>query len=308
MPVTDVWADWSTTAASNSPAGGATPEIDDELRNVKAQVKANAVTLTGDQTIAGVKTLSSIPLLPNSNPTTALQAVKASTIQSNVLLSGTAGGTGDNLTLALTPTLGAYAAGQLFCVVLSADNTGAATLQIEALGAKDIKKRASDGTLAALVATDLKNGQTILLSYDGNQFVLINTRPTVEPSACSQADQETGSEAAKYVAPATQQYHPSAAKFFGHVTYSGGTPTLQAGSYNVASIHDDAEGVLTVTFSTAFSSIYYASFAIAHNSTTDRVIANIRAQATGSITFGMRTDGGSAIDPVALTFGGFGDQ
>lgn len=44
MAVTDAWADWSSTAASNGPAGSATPEIDDELRNIKAQVKGNAFT------------------------------------------------------------------------------------------------------------------------------------------------------------------------------------------------------------------------------------------------------------------------
>lgn len=44
MAVTDAWADWSTTAASNGPAGAATPEVDDEFRNIKAQCKANAFT------------------------------------------------------------------------------------------------------------------------------------------------------------------------------------------------------------------------------------------------------------------------
>lgn len=62
MAVTDTWADWSSTAASNSPAGGASPEIDDELRNIKAQVKGNiiaatqAVQETGTSTTAFVVT------------------------------------------------------------------------------------------------------------------------------------------------------------------------------------------------------------------------------------------------------------
>lgn len=46
MAVTDTWADWSSTAANNSPAGGISPEIDDELRNIKAQVKGNLVAAT----------------------------------------------------------------------------------------------------------------------------------------------------------------------------------------------------------------------------------------------------------------------
>lgn len=66
MAVTDTWGGWSTAAASNSPAGGATPEIDDELRNIKAQVKANAMALSGAQTVADVKTFSSYPLFTNT--------------------------------------------------------------------------------------------------------------------------------------------------------------------------------------------------------------------------------------------------
>lgn len=38
--------------------------------------KAECVALTGDQTIAGIKTLSSIPILPASDPTTDNQAVR----------------------------------------------------------------------------------------------------------------------------------------------------------------------------------------------------------------------------------------
>jgi len=73
MSVTDVFADWSSTAADNVPVGGATPEIDDEFRNIKAQVKGNAVALSGNQTVAGVKTFTSFPVTPSSAPTTDYQ-------------------------------------------------------------------------------------------------------------------------------------------------------------------------------------------------------------------------------------------
>jgi len=74
----------------------------------------------------------------------------------------------------------------------------------------------------------------------------------------SQANQEAGSEAAKYVAPATQQFHPSAAKAWLYATVSGGTPTLQA-SYNIASITDNGVGLLTATWDTDFSSVNYCA-------------------------------------------------
>ena len=63
MAVTDTWNDWSTSAGNNSPTDTMTIEMDDELRNVKAEVKANAVALSGNQTISGVKTFTSVPLI-----------------------------------------------------------------------------------------------------------------------------------------------------------------------------------------------------------------------------------------------------
>lgn len=72
MSVTDTsLADWSTAAASNAPVGGATPEIDDELRNIKAVCKTNIVALTGNQTIAGTKTFSTIPVISDTATITA---------------------------------------------------------------------------------------------------------------------------------------------------------------------------------------------------------------------------------------------
>lgn len=50
--------------------------------------KAECVQLTGDQTIAGVKTLSSIPILPASDPTTDNQAVRKAYIDNVVRTTG----------------------------------------------------------------------------------------------------------------------------------------------------------------------------------------------------------------------------
>lgn len=97
MAVTDVWADWSTSAGSNSPAGSATPEIDDEFRNIKAQCKANAVALSGNQTIAGVKTFSSTPSIPGYVATTGDQTVGGVKTFSSIPLCATDPTSGDHL-------------------------------------------------------------------------------------------------------------------------------------------------------------------------------------------------------------------
>ena len=85
MSVTDTsLADWSTAAATNTPVGGATPEIDDELRNIKAVCKTNIVALTTDQTIAGVKTFSSFPVFPSTSPTASSQGANKLYVDSAV--------------------------------------------------------------------------------------------------------------------------------------------------------------------------------------------------------------------------------
>lgn len=81
-----------------------------------------------------------------------------------------AGGTGDVLTLTLSPAPAAYAAGQEFRFKATATNTTAATINVNSLGAKDIKR---DGS-SALAAGDITSGQMYTLRYDGTNFQLLN--------------------------------------------------------------------------------------------------------------------------------------
>ncbi len=66
----------------------------------------------------------------------------------------------------VTPTLAAYAAGQAFRFVAAGTNTGAATLNINSLGAKAITK---NGT-TALAAGDIVAGAAYAITYDGTRF------------------------------------------------------------------------------------------------------------------------------------------
>jgi len=89
-------------------------------------------------------------------------------VQSNtVSLIGSISGT-NTITGSLSPAITAYAAGQMFWFVAASANTGATTININSLGAKSITK---NGT-AALVANDIKSGQTVVIVYDGTQFQL----------------------------------------------------------------------------------------------------------------------------------------
>jgi hypothetical protein len=302
----DIWADWSTTAASNTPVGTDSPtDLHDQLQNIKAQVKANAADIVNDQTVDGIKTFSHIPILPASNPTTVNQAVRANLLQSNVTNYGVAGGTGDTLTLTLSPVLGAYVAGQLIAVTLTASNTGASTINVNSLGAKTIKRRNADGSLGDTVLTDLISGQTILLLYDGTYMCLITKPMAVGISAASQAEQEAGSEAAHYVAPATQQFHPSSVKFY--ITINGATGNVVGTAYN-ATCSRTSTGFYVVTIGTDFSSANWVPMVAAYRNTTSPPVPNLISKAAGEISVKVYNIAGDLIDVDELYVCGFGDQ
>ena len=76
----------------------------------------------------------------------------------------------DTITAQGAPTLAAYAAGQMFYFVAAGANTGAVTINIDSLGAKNITR---DGT-TALAAGDIQSGEVCVIVYDGTQFQLVN--------------------------------------------------------------------------------------------------------------------------------------
>lgn len=80
----------------------------------------------------------------------------------------TAAGT-DTYTAGQTPALAAYRTGQTFVFNFTNANTGAATINVDALGAKAIKKY---GT-TALAAGDIIAGGVYVLVYDGTNFQLL---------------------------------------------------------------------------------------------------------------------------------------
>ena len=101
--------------------------------------------------------------------TDATDAPTLSQVQSTVVkLIGSVSGA-DTITGSLTPSLAAYAAGQMFYFVAAGDNTGAVTLNINSLGAKNVTK---NGT-TALSAGDIKSGQTVAVIYDGTRFQVV---------------------------------------------------------------------------------------------------------------------------------------
>lgn len=103
------------------------------------------------------------------------------------LLSSVAGT--DTITASAPAAITAYAAGQRFSFVASATNTGAVTLNINSLGAKDVTKR---GT-TALAAGDIASGQVVLVEYDGTRFQMV-TAPISQTAATTRAQYPLASQ------------------------------------------------------------------------------------------------------------------
>jgi hypothetical protein len=105
-----------------------------------------------------------------ANGTAAGDAANLGQVQSTVAkLLGSVSGA-DTITAVGSPTVAAYAAGQMFYFVAAGANTGAVTINIDSLGAKSITR---DGT-TALAAGDIQSGEVCVIVYDGTQFQLVN--------------------------------------------------------------------------------------------------------------------------------------
>lgn len=97
--------------------------------------------------------------------------------QSGAEIYGADAGANDTYTATLSPAPTAYASGQVYRIYCNTANTGAATLNINALGAKDIRKNGS----AALETGDILAGQVIEVVYEAGAgyFQLISPVATM---------------------------------------------------------------------------------------------------------------------------------
>lgn len=99
----------------------------------------------------------------------------------------TVAGTADAITITTTGTHTALSTGLRFIFKAGADNTTAVTLNLDAIGAKAIRK-ISGGTDVALVAGDLKSGRRYDVVYDSaansaaGAWILIDSTPLVFPA------------------------------------------------------------------------------------------------------------------------------
>jgi len=81
-------------------------------------------------------------------------------------------GSTDAYVITLSPAISAYTTGMQIIFKANTANTGAATLNVNALGAKSIVK----GVSSVLLNNDILAGMLCFVVYDGTNFVLMNPR------------------------------------------------------------------------------------------------------------------------------------
>lgn len=159
----------SATSAATSATNAETAETNAETAETNAETAAsNASTSASSASTSATNAATSETNAASSAAAAAASATSAAIDAAAVLYrwGGSAGGTADALTLTPSPALGAYGNGVRYVFLATANNTGAATINISGLGAKDIRNTAN----TALSAGQLASGTIYSLTYDGTLF------------------------------------------------------------------------------------------------------------------------------------------
>lgn len=133
-----------------------------------ATALTNSLAKDGQTTPTANLTMGGFRLTSLGAATAATDAVQAQQVQSGAGVYVTASGT-DTYTATPSPAITAYAAGQAFRVIFTNANTGAATINLNSLGAKSIVKNGS----SAIGLGDIAAGMASWIFYDGTNFQLI---------------------------------------------------------------------------------------------------------------------------------------
>lgn len=204
-------------------------------------------------------------------------------------------GSSDAYTITTTTPITAYATGQTFRLRINRDNTGAVTLNVDGVGAKDVQSYDSANSLTALASGQWQIGQIIDVTYDGTRFVQQN------PLAMPSAEAATGTAdfprliGADVLKSAIETHAPAeSASIAAWVQFNGtGTPTIN-GSYNVSSITDLSVGQYRINFT---NNLAHANFAAIGTAGTGlNYVLTITARAVGSVTVDVRSYGVGAVD------------
>ena len=296
-------------AGAESLATSAQGELE-RLRYIIAQITgktywyqdpAGSVAAASETVIGSVELLTNAEAETGTDTTRALTAANlAYVIQRGQMITGTAAGT-DTYTATLAPVIASYTTRAYYLIKFTNANTGAATLNLNALGAKNIKK---EGT-TALVSGDIPAGHVGILYYDGTNMVLCNPK-SAGAVAATQAEQEAGSSTTVFTAPGRQQYHPSAAKAWVRIMADGTISDY----YGVTSVSRTSIGEFVANLTTAFNGTGYVVFVMTQGAigAPSGFMTSVKTLSTTSITVQVVNQAGNLVDPTSTYIVCFGDQ
>ena len=134
--------------------------------NDMATALTNSIAKDGQTTPTGNLPMGGYNHTNVANATLRTQYASAGQVQDGSLTYLTSVSGTDTITAVGAASMSAYVTGQVFTFIAAGANTGAATLNINSIGAKPITK---NGT-TALAAGDLISGAAVTVFYDGTEF------------------------------------------------------------------------------------------------------------------------------------------
>ena len=142
----------------------------------------SCINKDGSNAMTGAMNMGSQKISSLADGTAHTDAVNAGQIQDGGLIfQATDSGSANTYAIALTPAVTAYVAGQVFHFKAANASSGASTLNVNALGAKNIKKK-NDQDIAA---GDIEQNAIVSVIYDGTSFQMLSQLGTSAGSMSS---------------------------------------------------------------------------------------------------------------------------
>lgn len=188
---------------------------------------SNTICRDGQSTISANIPFNSKRLTGLGAATAKTDAIQATQVQNGaVVWAGTTGGTANAQTATLAPAITAYAAGQTFRFLVGTSNTGAATINLNSVGAVAIQNHGSACLGGELVAGDIAE-----IVFDGTQFQLITP---FRPAYCSVTVNDTSnSSSIQFAILADGSYPGGAITTVANVAAKGIVYAAPAGTFTV---------------------------------------------------------------------------
>lgn len=206
------------------------------------------------------------------------------------------GGTTNSIQITLDAVPGAYTAGLEVGWRQQITNTGAPTLNINALGAKSVLNQGG----GAIAAGQLVAGVTYKAIYNGTAFYTISSG-----TASTQAEMQTATTSVSFVTPASLKFGPGVAKAAGWINGTAtGTITGAFGTLYGATASNSGTGTYNIVFSTAMANTQFVVLAQPYHTSFSVPVETTRT--TAGFTIITLTSATVAMAPVGISFSVFG--